>query len=108
MLAMTCKRPPHCWHVSISIASTRLRRCAHDIARCQSLTDTSELLATGAEGNYIDYVSAEQAFRAVQMLVLEIGDSDLQARLDAIGDALSDDERYSPARFRTLLAQPGE
>jgi hypothetical protein len=85
-----------------------LRRCAHDIARCRSLADTSELLATGAEGNYIDYKSAEQAFRAVKMLVLEIEDSDLKARLDAIGDALSDDERYSPARFRTLLAQLGE
>jgi len=67
-----------------------------------------ELLATGAKGNYIDYVSAEQAFMAVQMLVFEIGDTSLNARLDTLGDALSDDERYSPARFRSLLAQLGE
>jgi len=32
------------------------------------------VLETGAEGNYLDYVSAEQAFMAVQMLVIEIDD----------------------------------
>lgn len=64
-----------------------------------------ELLATGAEGNYIDYVGAEQAFMAVQMLVFEIGDASTKARLDALGDTLTDDERYSPARFRELLAE---
>ena len=67
-----------------------------------------ELLTTGAEGNYIDYVSAEQAFMAVQMLVFEIGDASLKARLDTLGDALSDDERYSPARFGSLLARLAE
>ena len=67
-----------------------------------------ELLATGAEGNYIDYVSAEQAFMAVQMLVYEIGDAAMKTRLDSLGDALNDDERYSPARFRTLLAELAE
>ena len=63
-----------------------------------------ELLATGAEGNYLDYVSAEQAFMAVQMLVFEIGDPGLEEKLDALGDALQDDERYQPARFARLLA----
>ncbi len=67
-----------------------------------------ELLATGAEGNYIDYVSAEQAFMAVQMLVFEIGNAAMKDRLDALGDALTDDERYSPARFKALLAELGE
>jgi hypothetical protein len=42
MLAMTRKCPPHCWQVSMSMANTRLRRCAHDIARCRSLTDTCD------------------------------------------------------------------
>lgn len=67
-----------------------------------------ELLATGAEGNYIDYVSAEQAFMAVQMLVFEIGDATMKQQLDTLGDTLADDERYSPSRFRTLLAQLGQ
>jgi len=67
-----------------------------------------ELLATGAEGNYLDYVSAEQAFMAVQMLVFEIGDADLEAALGPLGDALQDDERYSPSRFKQLLANLGD
>ena len=65
-----------------------------------------ELLACGAEGNFLDYASAEQAFMAVQMLVYEIGDARLQAELDPLGDSLDDDERYRPARFAALLAAP--
>jgi hypothetical protein len=64
-----------------------------------------ELLATGAAGNYIDYASAEQAFMAVQMLVFEIGDADLEEALGPLGDELQDDERYSPARFSQILAR---
>ncbi len=67
-----------------------------------------EILATGAKGNYLDYVSAEQAFMAVQMLVFEIGDATLEAELGPLGDALQDDERYSPARFARLLAAISE
>ena len=67
-----------------------------------------ELLATGAEGNYLDYVSAEQAFMAVQMLVFEIGDTDLEAALGPLGDALQNDESYSPKRFAELLAVIGK
>ena len=67
-----------------------------------------EILATGAEGNYLDYASAEQAFMAVQMLVFEIGDPELEEELVALGDSLQDDERYRPAQFRRLLAAMGE
>ncbi len=63
-----------------------------------------ELLATGAEGNYLDYASAEQAFMAVQMLVFELGVERLAAKLDLLGNALDDDERYRPAQFARLLA----
>lgn len=61
------------------------------------------VLETGAEGNYIDYVSAEQAFMAVQMLVLEIGDPEQEAQLDELANSLNDDERYRPAQFARLL-----
>ena len=61
------------------------------------------VLETGAEGNYLDYVSAEQAFMAVQMLVIEIDDPDLEAELDALANSLNDDERYRPAQFAQLL-----
>lgn len=63
-----------------------------------------EVLATGAEGNYLDYISAEQAFMAVQMLVIEIDDPRLQDQLDQIADTLNDDERYRPAQFAAMLA----
>ena len=67
-----------------------------------------EILATGAQGNYLDYASAEQAFMAVQMLIFEIGDADLEDELVALGDALQNDERYRPAQFASLLAAIGE
>ena len=68
----------------------------------------SELLATGAEGNYLDYLSAEQAFMAVQMLVIEIDDPAMEAELDTLADSLDDDERFSPGQFARLLARLGE
>ncbi len=67
-----------------------------------------EILATGAEGNYLDYVSAEQAFMAVQMRVFEIGDAALEEELGPLGDVLQNDERYSPSRFARLLAAIGD
>lgn len=63
----------------------------------------AEVLATGAEGNYLDYVSAEQAFMAVQMLVIELDDPLLEDELDTLADSLNNDERYRPAEFRRLL-----
>jgi len=63
------------------------------------------VLQSGADGNYLDYVSAEQAFMAVQMLVIEIDDPDLEAELDALANSLDNDERYRPAEFRRLLVQ---
>src|SRR5690606_20785652 len=41
MLAITRRRPPQRRHVSISMANTRLRRCAHVRARCRSVTEAS-------------------------------------------------------------------
>jgi hypothetical protein len=48
MLAITRSFPPHCRQVSMSMASTRLRRCAHDIACRRLLTDTSPRAAEAA------------------------------------------------------------
>lgn len=61
------------------------------------------VLETGADGNYLDYASAEQAFMAVQMLVFEIGDPDLETALDSLAGSLDDDERFRPAQFAALL-----
>ena len=67
-----------------------------------------EILATGAEGNYLDYSSAEQAFMAVQILVIELDDPYLEGQLDQIADTLSNDERYRPAQFAAMLVTLAE
>ncbi|MDX1517943.1 MAG: multiheme c-type cytochrome, partial [Woeseiaceae bacterium] len=106
-------------HVAGSSDIERIRRAATNLDRLllrlgNSFDDDAlersqrrllrEILALGANGNFIDYVSAEQAFMAVQMLAFELGDPDLTERLDPLGDALDDDERYRPATFARLLA----
>ncbi len=63
----------------------------------------AEILDFGAAGNFLDYESAEQAFMAVQMLAFELHDDELQAEIDALADALQDDEQYRPAQFAHLL-----
>ena len=62
-----------------------------------------EILASAAEGNFLDYVSAEQAFMAVQMLAIELNDTKLEAALDDLAKSLENDERYQPRRFERLL-----
>jgi len=62
-----------------------------------------EILASAAEGNFLDYVSAEQAFMAVQMLAIELNDTELEAALDDLAKSLENDERYQPRQFSRLL-----
>ncbi len=73
--------------------------------RAQERPILEAILETGAEGNYLDYVSAEQAFMAVQMLVIELDDPGLEAELDALANSLDNDERYRPSEFKKLLEQ---
>jgi hypothetical protein len=73
--------------------------------RGQESVILENVLDTGAEGNYLDYASAEQAFMAVQMLVIELGDLQLEAALDDLANSLNNDERYRPSEFRNLLDQ---
>jgi hypothetical protein len=62
-----------------------------------------EILASAAEGNFLDYVSAEQAFMAVQMLAIELNDTELEAALDDLARSLENDESYQPGQFARLL-----
>ena len=57
-----------------------------------------------SEGNYLDYIGAEQALMAVQMLVIELDDPNLEDKLDGIADSLNNDERHRPAQFAATLA----
>jgi hypothetical protein len=84
------------------------RKLSPALVRGREMQILREVLATGAEGNYLDYITAEQAFMAVQMLVIEIDDPYLEDKLDSIADTLSDDERYRPARFAAMLASLAE
>ena len=79
-------------------------RASADALRNNEQRLLREILEVGAEGNFLDYASAEQAFMAVQMLVIEIGDPALEERLTPLGDSLDDDERYRPSTFARLLA----
>lgn len=64
-----------------------------------------QILESGAAAQFIDYASAEQAFMAVQMLVFELGDADLEVEIGVLADSLQNDERYRPAQFSRLLAK---
>jgi hypothetical protein len=83
-------------------------RVSEQSLRGREMLLLSEILATGAEGNYIDYISAEQAFMAVQMLVIESDDPRLEEQLDQVADTLNNDERYRPAQFAAMLATLAE
>ena len=71
-------------------------------------TSCTRMIATGADGNYLDYISAEQAFMAVQMLVIELDDPYLEDQLDRIADTLNNDERFRPSQFAAMLAALAE
>ncbi len=51
------------------------------------------MLTARADGEFLDYVSAEQAFMAVQMRAFELNDSSLQAEIDTLAEALDNDGR---------------
>ncbi len=78
-------------------------RLSAGLLRNRERANLQEILSFGAEGNFLDYVSAEQAFMAVQMLIFEIGDANLEAELDQLAASLEDDERYRPAQFARLM-----
>lgn len=63
------------------------------------------LLEAGAQGEFVDYVGAEQAFMAIQMLAFESGDQSMQNFLDILATAVEDDERFRPAEFARLLRE---
>ncbi len=71
--------------------------------RIDSQLVLSALLEAGARGEFADYVGAEQAFMAIQMLAFESGDLALQNYLDILAAAVEDDERFRPAEFARLL-----
>jgi len=57
-------------------------------------------LARAVRGDYRDYVAAEQAAMATDLLLLTLNEWDAnKARVDAMFASVSDDEAFVPARF---------
>jgi hypothetical protein len=78
-------------------------RLSADALRNRERQILAEILELAAAGNFLDYVSAEQAFMAVQMLAIELKDANLEAELDQLARTLADEERYQPEQFARLL-----
>jgi len=78
-------------------------RLSADALRNRERQILAEILESAAAGNFLDYVSAEQAFMAVQMLAIELKDAELEAELDQLARTLADEERYQPEQFARLL-----
>jgi hypothetical protein len=64
------------------------------------------LLDLGARREYRDYISAEQAMMATELLLIDIGKADrFRPRLDALYRLVEDDEAYRPEQFVTGMEQ---
>ena len=80
-------------------------RLSESVLRNRARAILDEILSLAAAGNFIDYVSAEQAFMAVQMLAIELNESALEAALEELAQTLEDDEAYRPEQFARLLEE---
>jgi hypothetical protein len=66
----------------------------------------SAILELGARREYRDYISAEQAVMATELLMLDLGAAGRnRARLDALFRLVEDDEAYRPEQFVTAIEQ---
>ncbi len=62
------------------------------------------LVSAAGNGDFPDYVAAEQAAMAVVLLLAETGrDQALRPQVDALFEALAQDDRYDAARFERLM-----
>lgn len=58
------------------------------------------VLARAARGDYRDYIAAEQAAMAMDLLLISLGTWEAnKPRIDAVFETVEDDEAYRPARF---------
>jgi hypothetical protein len=83
-----------------------------DVAQAYRWTraDAARLLADvvelGSEGEYRDYISAEQAVMAIDLLMIDIGVADrYRKERDELYRALRNDDAYQPAQLRDTLTQ---
>lgn len=64
----------------------------------------NEIITMGAAGQFRDYVAAEQAVMAIDMLLSAVGKRDDQADwLDSLYDSVEEEDRYDPGRLAALI-----
>ncbi|MFO1466321.1 MAG: multiheme c-type cytochrome [Steroidobacteraceae bacterium] len=74
-------------------------------SREDSLRLLKQVLRLGAEGDCADYISAEQAVMAAELLMIETGlEAEHRQALDGLYRTLRDDDDYQPDRLREQMA----
>ncbi len=61
-----------------------------------------ELIVLGMDGEFYDYVSAEQATRAIDLLASAAGNR-CAAQIDRLFEAVQDEDDYRPERYIRVL-----
>ena len=77
---------------------------ARQWTRADALGMLTDIIGLGRDGEYRDYISAEQAVMAIDLLMIETGVADrYHSQRDALYRCLRDDDAYRPAQLRTVL-----
>jgi hypothetical protein len=98
---------------SVTAASAQLGRALarlaeaaqrHRWARADTTRMLVDIVAAGSEGDYRDYISAEQAVMAIELLMIDAGVADRYRHdLDELYRLLRDDDAYTPTQLRDTL-----
>jgi hypothetical protein len=87
-----------------SLARTAEQAQEHHWTRADTTQVLADIVALGSEGEYRDYISAEQAVMAIELLMIEAGAADrYRSRLDELYRTLRNDDAYDPAQLRDSL-----
>lgn len=66
----------------------------------------TDLIAKGVKGEYRDYIGAEQAVMAIELLIIDLGLEDrLKSHTDVLYKRVEQDELFRPAQFIAALRQ---
>jgi hypothetical protein len=97
----------------VVVASARLARTlarvavavqTHRWTGADSTGMLADIVAAGSDGDYRDYISAEQAVMAIDLLMIDAGVADRhRGDLDELYRSVRDDDAYNPTQLRDAL-----
>jgi hypothetical protein len=88
-----------------SIAHTIAAADTHPWSREDVAGMMLQIVEMGASGEYRDYISAEQAVMAIELLMIDLGTASQHRKtLDAMYGMLRNDDAYLPAQMRETMA----